>query len=328
MSAAERKGESCGGRPKWLLPTFSLEFALALFLLFVGWRLAHTAKPSLSTEVRAFTRLAWVTRSGQAIDSIDLSGRYIMPRLNQTEHSILLTKVKPGETRIWSVSINNWQLHTPLPNNASAAFAVWSPDRDRFAFSRWNGDQAAIFEAAHQGSSIRLLFKVDDWSNISESWSPDGRWLAFTRRQAEKSQLWLLDVKIRKAHCLLESASALSEARFSPDGEYVALTRTAEGSDDVYMAPIDLTKDTPVLQESELIRISPDGGHSPEWGADSNELFYIGSDRVLMAWHRDSSAVNKLFAFSSIGSYRYISGGYCFVPERNAFIVSLELIVH
>jgi Tol biopolymer transport system component len=328
MSDEESSVTVSAVRSRWLLPVLSLEFALALFASFVVWRLAHTSRPPLDSEARAVTRLAWVSSSGYVLKFVDLRGRYVAPSSSDKGKSISLTRLKPGDAEIWALSMTGQQIKAL----GLGALSVWSPGSDGFVFSMWTEGQREIFEATSYGGSRRQLFK-DNWSDIPESWSPDGQWLAFTRMQGLKSQVSIVNRNSRKAQPFIQSTRALSEPRFSPDGKWVALTVATDGLDEVYAAPVDLKKSAPILFEDDLIRISPSGGHSPQWGSDSKELFYIARDRTLMklSGHPSKtsrSSINRLFSLSSLGGpqYQYRFGGYCVDRERNEFIVPLEYL--
>jgi len=68
-----------------------------------------------------------------------------------------------------------------------------------------------------------------------------------------------------------------SDAHFSPDGRFVAYTSDESGSGryDVYIAP---------FPHGPKVRVSTaEGGHAPRWARDGRELFYLTSDRRLVA---------------------------------------------
>jgi Tol biopolymer transport system component len=334
MSDGESNVTVPGAPSKRLFAVFGLEFALALFASFVAWRLIHTSKPPLDSEARAVTRLAWVGSSGYVLKFVDLRGRYVAPSSSDKGHSILLTRLKPGDAEIWALSMTGQQIKPLGSGNTQSALSIWLPGSDGFVFSMWTEGRREIFEATSDGGSRRQLFK-DNWSDIPESWSPDGQWLAFTRMQGRKSQVSIVNRNSRKAQPFIQSTRALSEVRFSPDGKWVALTVATDGLDEIYAAPVNLKQSVPILREDNLIRISNGGGHSPQWGSDSNELFYIASDRTLMklSGHPSKSSrssIKRLFSLSSLGGpqYQYRFGGYCIDRQRNEFIVPLEYLVH
>jgi Tol biopolymer transport system component len=314
-----------GHRLRWLHAVLVLELCLTWIVGFVAWRVTHTAKPPLQSEAQISTRLAWVNRSGRILDTIDLAGHYIAPRMSSKGDSLLLTRVWPGGVQVCMLSMADHKIKAFSPRAVQAAFGVSSPDGERLVFSVWHGMRAEIFETTEAQSRGRLLLK-DDWSDIPEDWSPDGKWLAFTGSLAGKSQIGLLRRNTSSSHSILGPKAGLSEIRFSPDGRWVALTLTAAGLDGVYTAPIDLRQAVPRLRDSDLIRVSPRGGHSPDWGPDSNELFFIARDGALYSDAPKASpgSLHRLFSPSSLGSlkYRYRFDSYCFDRGRSAFVAA------
>jgi Tol biopolymer transport system component len=68
-----------------------------------------------------------------------------------------------------------------------------------------------------------------------------------------------------------------SDARFSPDGLFIAYISDESGSGryDVYVAP---------FPRGAKVRVSTaEGGRKPRWSLDGRELFYLSSDRRLIA---------------------------------------------
>jgi WD40 repeat protein len=334
MNAEECKAVTSAGRSKWLLPVAILESILALFIGFVAWRLMHTPKAPLVSEARAFTRLAWVNRLGRVLNVIDLPGRYVTPVSFGNAHTVLLTRLKPGDAQIWTLSTIDQQVKPLSPSGAQSALGIWSPNGDQLGFSILNQGRREIFERTGAGMARQELSQNEYSYGIPESWSPDGKWLAFIRILGERSQIWLVKRSIQTAHLFIESAGLFSQARFSPDGKWIALTMTSDGLDEVYAAPVDLKPSAPVLLKNKLIRISSNGGTSPQWGADSNELFFVASDRSLMVMNGHPSTASpsyfhKLFSLALLGApqYQYRFGDYCIDQERDEFIVALERMV-
>jgi hypothetical protein len=72
-------------------------------------------------------------------------------------------------------------------------------------------------------------------------------------------------------------ATSFSEgqAQFSPDGKWVAYTSDESGQDEVYIQSFP--------DAHAKVRVSPHGGVSPRWAPAGNELYFLATDRRLMA---------------------------------------------
>lgn len=80
-------------------------------------------------------------------------------------------------------------VETPLTHGGSDAHSPrFSPDGKRLAFVRGKGGLAV---ADADGTNERLLF--EHWGRIAFAWSPDSRWLAFSREDQEhNNEIWVM----------------------------------------------------------------------------------------------------------------------------------------
>ena len=63
------------------------------------------------------------------------------------------------------------------------------------------------------------------------------------------------------------------DPRFSPSGGWIAFTSNRSGQDEIYAKPYD--------REGGIVRVSTQGGVSPEWAANGKELFYLNGNKVM-----------------------------------------------
>jgi len=109
--------------------------------------------------------------------------------------------------------------------------------------------------------------------------SPDGTTLAFSEK-TDRGNYGLSILNLTRSHApapLFRSAFDEGNARFSPDGRFIAFASNESGSGryDVYVAPFPTS--------GAKVRVSVAGGDSPRWSRDGRELFYLSSDRRLVA---------------------------------------------
>jgi Tol biopolymer transport system component len=176
----------------------------------------------------------------------------------------------------------------PAPDVAPA----WSPDGGSIAFVRFDAGKARIMLIPALGGTERELVDFD-WTVPGEmglqlltakgvSWSPDGRWLVVSGKEAAEklSSLWLVSFESGEKRQLTVSPAANRGdygAAFSPDGRTVAFVRnTANETNDLYVLPLAgnlsasgeprrLTKDNRIIS-------------GIAWTADGREIVF-SSDR-------------------------------------------------
>src|SRR5262249_48914445 len=149
-------------------------------------------------------------------------------------------------------------------NAADNDSPLWSPDGTRLVFaSNRNGRRALYQKPINAGTNEDLLVGIPMLRSI-ESWSMDGRLIAFTGDgDRGKTAIGILDVNEHRP-TLIQSAFSLRSPSFSPDGRWLAYVSDETGRDEVYVTSFP-------GQESKW-QISVDGGTVPKWRGDGREL--------------------------------------------------------
>ena len=77
-----------------------------------------------------------------------------------------------------------------------------------------------------QGKEPFQLTRTSEGSSSSPSWSPDGKWISFTSRRDEKSQVYLIRPDGGEAFQLTDHKESINSFRWSPDGKKIAFSAT------------------------------------------------------------------------------------------------------
>ncbi|MDB6095660.1 MAG: peptidase [Verrucomicrobia bacterium] len=125
------------------------------------------------------------------------------------------------------------QLDTPVlsPDGQNVVYTVKTiiekPDKP--------GDysyQARLWIAATDGRSAPRELTRGEASATSPQWSPDGRRIAFVRREKEKGQVWILPLMDGgEAFPITKLESGAAHPQWSPDGKLIAFTSSLSASD-------------------------------------------------------------------------------------------------
>ncbi len=104
------------------------------------------------------------------------------------------------------------------------------------------------------------------------SFSPDGKYIAFTGQRGGRDVLYLLDIKTRKVIRDFDfQLDQILSPSFSPDGQNIVFSGMKQGTSDLYVTP---------TAGGELRRLTQDsyGDLQPQWSPDGRTIAFI-SDR-------------------------------------------------
>jgi Tol biopolymer transport system component len=245
----------------------------------------------------------WVDRSG-AEEKLPLPpGFYGNPRLSPDGKTLALFRDEGARESVWTYDFSRRIFSNLVPEPGRSFDPTWTPDGRRIAFCMFNSGapQLCWKPADGSGAPERLTSGVDP--EFPNSFSPDGRLLAYTvfPKEIGNGDLWLLSMDgKRERRAYLESPFKEFGAFFSPDGRWIAYTSSESGRNEVYVRPFP--------GPGGRVKISSDGGAEPAWSADRKELYYRSGDR-LMAVRVETTPVFATAAARVLLTDRYARGG-------------------
>jgi len=288
--------------------------------------------PSSSTPVDTDQRvLAMVDRDGKR-DMLRLPPElYDFPRISPDGKQLAFIISDEGGN-IYVCDMSGRSAPRRLTFEGLNSYPVWSPDSRKLAFYSYRENKPGIFLQAADGADAaeRLANLPDADGYIPNSWSPDGKTLAFTIITASGYSLWTVSLAgERKAQLYMDLPStAEAHAAFSPDGNWMAYMsgdpgRQANVSFNIYVQPFPKAG-------APRYQISQQGRNDvPLWSPhNGKELFYFNHDsQKLMAV---SIQTQPAFSFGQpvplpIEGISQPAGGrrYDIMPDGKRFLVML-----
>jgi eukaryotic-like serine/threonine-protein kinase len=187
----------------------------------------------------------------------------------------------PPNADVWVIDVarNTTSRLTFTPT--SEIRPVWSPDGTRIAFTTLGaGDTSLRVKAASgtRGDELLLSFPGTTGPVYAEDWASDNSFLVYsaTTRGGNGLDLWILPLSgDRKPFPFVEAPTPQTQAAISPDRRWIAYTSDESGPSQVYVQPYPAT--------GGRYQVSQNGGTQPRWRGDGKELYFLASDRTLMA---------------------------------------------
>lgn len=215
------------------------------------------------------SRMVWFDRSGKEMEPIGEAASY-QPALSPDGRwlAVALDTANNGHYRVHVVDLVRGTVTPITPVSDRNQAPVWSPDSSTLAYV---SQETRIEREAADGSGEPETL-AEGRRLMTNDWSRDGRYLVYMSFLKGGPELWIYDFAQKKS--LRFGAGA--EAQFSPDGRWMAYTFGGRGREaEVFVQPFP--------GPGPRVQISNSDGAQPRWRADGKELFYIDSDKRMMA---------------------------------------------
>ncbi len=217
--------------------------------------------------------LYWVDREGHA-ERLPLPARsYLHPRISPdgrrlaieiegSNHDCYIYDFASGV--LSNITTNGWS-HWPL----------WSPDGKMIGYRSGPMMQMRLWQVPADRSHPPEQVPADGFNQNAESYSPDGRALAYTATDpgAPTRVVVVLLQGDRRPRPLDDSKYAEGSPKFSPDGQWLAYCSNESGKPQVYVQAYP--------GPGPKTQVSSGGGTDPVWKRSGGELFYRDRDSMM-----------------------------------------------
>jgi serine/threonine-protein kinase len=234
--------------------------------------LAYVAGPA-GFDARSRRTFVWVDRKG-SIEPIQAQpALYSTPSLSPDGQRIAF-HIEATRNDVWAYDLA--RATTTRMTYGRHHFPIWTPDGTRLTFASGGEGSMNLFWGPADGSGVEERLTTSKNQQLPESWSPDGRTLAFDERDPTSGfDIWTVSLDgDRKPRPFLKTPFNELRPRFSPDGRWLAYQSNEAGRTEVYVRPFP--------GPGGKTKVSTDGGGGPRWGPDGRELFYRNPQGVFV----------------------------------------------
>ena len=220
--------------------------------------------------------LVWVDRNGKSEPVASLKAPFAMPRLSPDGQRVVYSVIGT-RSGVWVYDLNRGAA-TRLANEGKVTGANWTPDGKRVVFGWCKSFRPNLYWQAADGSSPMERLATTEYYQWPGSLTPGGATLVFVEERPVSDtsyDIFLLDLRSRRAKPFLNSRAGERWPELSPDGRWMAYVSSESGQQEVYVRPF------PSSGGKWLI--SQEGGLEPLWARDGKQLFYRSGDQVWVA---------------------------------------------
>jgi len=228
-------------------------------------------------------QLQWYDRQGRQLGTVGTPANYGGIDLSPSQDHVSVDITANNNRDVWVLDLARGIPSRITFDRASDWSAQWSPDGNRLAFAsagRSTGTvqgTTQIYQKSSSGVGTEELVQTDGGISIPSSWSPDDKYIVFSRTKGNYNDTWLLPLfGDRKPRPFLETPFDKIQMRVSPDARWIAYTTNESGAFQI------VVQSFPDPNGAKL-QISAEGGVEPKWRHDGRELYYLGFDGKLMS---------------------------------------------
>jgi serine/threonine-protein kinase len=218
-------------------------------------------------------RMVWVSRNGAERPLAAPANAYLNPRISPDGQRVAVG-ITSEESQVWQYDLSRETLTRVTFEGTVNGYPAWTPDSKRIAFiSNKNGPMNIFWQLADGSGGLEQLTTGDE-AKTPNSWSPDGKLLAFNQVTPNSGlNVWVIRMSDRKAQPFLQAPFNESAPRFSPDGHWLAYVSDESGRYETYVKPYP--------GPGGKWQISTEGGTEPAWNSNGRELFYRSGDKMM-----------------------------------------------
>jgi serine/threonine protein kinase/Tol biopolymer transport system component len=225
--------------------------------------------------------LVWVNRQGKEEPLAAAPNKYSLFKISPDGTRVALTVGTSSNQDIWIWDVVRENMTRLTFDKGDDEAPLWTPDGKRIVYSsnREAGTLGGIYwKAANGTGEVEKLVSNSYRASYPSSMSKDGKTLALWELTLAPLQTDIGMLSMESNHArkpLLQEKYNEDYPQISPDGRWLAYQSNESGKYEVYV------RSFPNVNKGGRWQISTNGGDSPLWSPDGQELFYRSGDSFM-----------------------------------------------
>lgn len=219
-------------------------------------------------------KLVWVDRNGKA-EPLPLPPRaYLHPRISPDMRQ-LAVEIEGPNHHLYVYDFARAVL-SQMTTDGVSHWPLWSPDGKELLYRAGRMGRFRMWKIPADRSAPPAQLPGTGTSQSAESWSPDGRTIAYTTVAGFNSPPQIFVESLGgdyESRLFFDTRAAAGSPKFSPDGRWLAYCSNESGKAQVYVQAFP--------GPGPKIQISSDGGTDPVWNGRGGELYYRNGDSMM-----------------------------------------------
>jgi dipeptidyl aminopeptidase/acylaminoacyl peptidase len=224
------------------------------------------------------TQLTWVDRSGKEVAFVYQPTNYIRPAFSPDGKRVAVDGVdSQGNRDIWLIELASGNPTRFTFDAGTDIFPIWSPDGSRIVFASDREGSRSLYQKSASGAGKEELLLKTGLNTFPMDWSADGRFILYIVGDPKtRLDTWVLPLfGDQKPFPFLQTEANERNAKFSPNGRWIAYTSDESGINQVYVQSFP--------DSGGKRQVSTNGGYHVAWRRDGKEIFYVASDKKMIA---------------------------------------------
>jgi TolB protein len=209
----------------------------------------------------------------------------------------LSSRTKPLDQQLYRMRADGQIVEQLTHGPARRMTPSWSPDGAWISFTAVGETVVQVYKIPAQSNGTQPLPQIQQMTpnvtggNAGASWSPDGKWLAYSsNRLGRNAEIFVLNLEDGAEYQLTDSRGSNRNPVWSPDGQWIAFVSQRHGATEIYRIRPD-GRDEQRLTDSRGHNYYPTWSPDGEWIAFTSNrdgLYHLYKMRV------NGSAVQRL----------------------------------